>query len=116
MIRGKSNRKLKKRISAIIMSLLMIFSVIPQTQVVYGVENGAYSESNAVSATTLKNYKPKAPVNLSVKENENNSLSVSWSASESATGYKVYRAESRFSEYKLIGSVDNGTEYRERYS
>lgn len=74
-------------------------------------ENGAYSESNTTSATTLKNYKPKAPVNLSVKENENNSLSVAWSASKSATGYKVYRAESRFSEYKLIGSVNNGTEY-----
>ena len=40
MIRGKSNQKLKKRISAIIMSLLIIFSVIPQTQVVYVAENG----------------------------------------------------------------------------
>ena len=55
MIRGKSNQKLKKRISAIIMSLLLIFSVIPQTQVVYGAENGtANAEVYFVNYATKK--------------------------------------------------------------
>lgn len=67
-------------------------------------ESDVYSESETASAVTLKDYKPSKVSDISVA-NENGALVLNWKEASSTTGYIVYRAESRFAEYKEIAKV-----------
>lgn len=70
-------------------------------------DGGPYKDSAVVYTTTRKDYKPSVPQGLSLNQNNDGSMNLSWEASASAKGYKIYRAESRFAEYKEIADVSS---------
>ena len=63
------------------------------------------SESNEAVASTRLGEKPAAPVNLSVKETEDQKLELSWDEVENAVQYRVLRAESMFGTYAEVAVV-----------
>lgn len=65
---------------------------------------GVYSDSKICYTTTLKEYKPKTPENIQF-EYTNEKMNITWDSAMSATYYKIYRANSRFGEYKYIGET-----------
>ena len=65
---------------------------------------GVYADSKIAYATTLKEYKPSKPENVNV-ENKSGKIEVTWDKAGNAKKYKVYRAVSRFAEYKEIGET-----------
>lgn len=71
-------------------------------------EGGAYADSKIAYADTLKEYKPAKPANVQAAY-EDGKIVVSWDAANSAKTYKVYRAVSRFAEYKEIGETAGTT-------
>lgn len=66
--------------------------------------DGPQADSKIVYGTTLNEYKPSKPQNVKLQE-KNGKLVLTWNASAGKTGYKIYRAESRFAEYKEIGTT-----------
>lgn len=71
-------------------------------------EGGVYADSKIAYATTLKEYKPSKPLNVNVVE-KNSDLVISWDKVKNAKRFKVYRAVSRFGEYKEIGETSATT-------
>ena len=69
---------------------------------------GPYADSKIAYATTLKEYKPAKPDNVKLEE-KNGKLVLTWDASRGKTGYRIYRAESRFAEYKEIATTTSET-------
>ena len=74
-------------------------------------EGGPYTDSAIAYTTTLSDYNPSAPKNLSLTVLSDDSVKLNWAAAASAEGYEIYRADSRFSEYKKIAEVGNITTY-----
>jgi len=70
---------------------------------------GVYSDSAIVYATTLTDYKPQVPQNLTCTYDDD-SISLTWDSAESAKSYKVYKSNSRYGNYTEIATV-NGTSY-----
>lgn len=68
-------------------------------------DGGVYTDSEVVHTTTLSDYKPAVPTGITIKQNKDASIEVSWAETANAKGYKVYRAESRFATYKEIANV-----------
>ncbi len=69
-------------------------------------DGGGFSETEPISFRTLDDYKPEKVENISVQKTSEG-LSVSWDKSLGSTMYTVYRAESRFADYKEIGTVND---------
>lgn len=74
-------------------------------------DGGVYADSAKVYATTLSDYKPSEPADVTIRQNSDETMEINWAESASAKGYKVYRAESRFAEYKEIADVGNEKTY-----
>ena len=72
-------------------------------------EDGGYADSAVVYTQTLKDYKPAKPSGVSVEQQEDGKMKITWKKANSALKYKVYRAVSRFAEYKEIGETTNLT-------
>lgn len=75
-------------------------------------EDDVYADSKMAYAVTLKERKPSKPSNVKTEEKDGK-LVVSWNKANNASRYNVYRADSRFAEYKLVKSGLTDTTYVE---
>lgn len=75
-------------------------------------EDNVYADSKMAYTVTLSERKPSKPSGVKVEEKDGK-LVVSWNKANNAQNYKIYRADSRFAEYKLVKSGITGTEYIE---
>ncbi len=71
-------------------------------------QDAVYSESKIAYGNTLAEFKPRKVNDIEVTE-QDNGLAVNWTQASYATSYKVYRAESRFAEYREIGETADHT-------
>lgn len=74
-----------------------------------------YADSKMAYTVTLSERKPSKPSNVAVEE-KNGKLTVSWNKANNASGYNLYRADSRFAEYKLIEKGLTNTTYVDEHS
>lgn len=81
-----------------------------KVRTVTNLEDGPYSDSQVAYAKTLTEYKPAKPSKLTVTEKDGK-LVLNWEKATYATSYKIYRASSRFAEYKEIKSGVTGTTF-----
>lgn len=75
-------------------------------------DKNIYSDSKMAYAVTLSERKPSKPSNVKVEEKDGK-LNVSWNKANNATSYNLYRADSRFAEYKLVKTGITETTYIE---
>jgi len=64
--------------------------------------NGAGSQSDTVSATTL--IAPNVPTEVKTSDNSANSITITWNTVSDATGYKIYRSTTGSFPFSEIGS------------
>ena len=75
-------------------------------------DDNVYADSKMAYAVTLKERKPSKPSNVRTEEKDGK-LVVSWNKANNASSYNVYRADSRFAEYKLVKAGITDTTYVE---